>query len=900
MIFSVSEKPSARENLLHSKLMQPRLHAGLVPRAALFAHLDAGLTKKVTLLSAPTGFGKTTLVSAWLAERAIPAAWVALDGNDNDPVRFWTYVISALRALDPALGKTALAALMASQPGSLQNILTLLINDLSLLSTQRVLVLEDYHVITAAEVHETLTLLLQHLPASLHLVLISRTEPPLPLAVLRARDELLEVDADRLRFTQAETEAFLHATVSPDLPSSAVAKLQERTEGWVAGLRLAALSLQNRSGQDAERVLESFSGSHRYVADYLTQEVFAAQPQAVQDFLLRTCFLSRLTGSLCSAVMETSADTTAVLEQLERANLFLVRLEHGGRNWYRYSPLFAESMQTLARSRLGEAGLRTVFEKASAWYEYQQLYDEAIEAALSAGMFEQALALVEKFIEVNSLNEMRTLTRWLERIPPVLLLRDPAVCLTYAQVILFTQDRYAPATALRIEPLLQAAEQAWQAAGEAPRLGQVLALRGMMLLWQGDFPRALGYVHQSLEKLAESDVFWRGISLLNAGTGELYGGRILAAQDRILEARALLGASQNAHGVLAATQMLAGIFYQQADFEQAAQLNQQILQDAVGGEAMLDDLGTARLELARIAYEQNDLPAAREHAAQALELAQQRANQVLQCDAAIRLVLIDAAEGNLAQARPALKALIAQLQNPSALRAARAAQALLSLRSGELDTPGTWQTGMADDPRVLFLQKEQEAFILARLHIARHQPQEALSLLEEFLRDAQEQGRVSSQVQGLCLQALAYAALEQPGPAGQALTRALTIGQARGLRRMFLDEGTPLATVLRTLLPGLSNRTLSLYASTLLHLFPSGAIPSPEVAPGAVAPVEPLSGQELRVLRLLAAGLSNPEIARELVVSTNTVKTQVKSIYRKLDVNSRDEARSVAKELKLL
>jgi LuxR family maltose regulon positive regulatory protein len=340
------------DKILHAKLMAPRLAPALIHREDLLARLDTGLSRKLTLVSAPTGYGKTTLVNHWIADRKIPSAWLTLDEYDNDPVRFWTYVITALRAFDSSLGKPALSALASSQPVFFQSILTALINDLGALDEDCILALDEYHAITFAEIHETIAFLLQHLPAALHLVLIARSQPALPLGILRARDELVEFEVADLRFSAAETGAFLQQAAGVELPAALVEQLQERTQGWPAGLRLAARLLQNKNDAQAENLIQSFSGSHWFVADYLIQEVFENQTEPVQGFLLKTCFLERLTGTLCDAVTG-AADGAAMLAQLGRGDLFLVPLERSGaRIWYRYNLLFAESIQYLARQRL--------------------------------------------------------------------------------------------------------------------------------------------------------------------------------------------------------------------------------------------------------------------------------------------------------------------------------------------------------------------------------------------------------------------------------------------------------------------------------------------------------------------------------------------------------------------
>ena len=894
--------PTGNNPLLHHKLMPPRLNSNVIRREDLLSRLDQGLSRKLALVTAPTGFGKTTLVSMWIASRDFASAWVTLDQNDNDATRFWTYVVSALRTLNSSIGKTTLSTLMTSQLPSFQILLTPLINDLARLNEASVLVLEDFHFITSKEIVEGVSFLIQHLPNSLHIVIITRAEPDLPLPLLRVRDELVEIAAVDLRFDQKETQSFLQRAAQIDLSPSSISQLLQKTEGWVAGLRLIALSLHNKgSAKDIEKLINSFSGRDRYVADYLVEEVFKSQPEPVQSFLLKTCFFNRLTGSLCDAITSVN-NSAAVLEQLERDNLFIVQLERRqDQTWYRYNPMFAESIQYLARQRLDEASIQALFEKASSWYEYHGLLDEAVETALTSKLFDRAITLIEKFIEIHDLREMNTLGRWLENIPQQAILLHPLICFTYAQVILYSTDRFAHVTAIRIEPFLQAAESVWRANEEHESIGQLLSFRGNVQWWQGDFQKAFQYAHQSLDELPEHNVFWRGNSLLIIGYEALQAGRIRDAQDHILEARALLGAAQNIFGVLAAIQMLSEIFYWQGELEQAEQLNQQILTDAVGDESMLDDQGIASLNLARIAYERNDLEQAEQHVRRALELGKQRRNEMLQAPAVIQLAQIEAAKDNLVHARELVKSMEANVQNSALRREIQNAQARFSIRSMDISSLEWWVKIISNDEtqNALHLQQEREAFTLARLRIEEEKTDKALELLKQWQKDAVENGRVRSQVEALCVTALAYHADSNLSAAAQSLSRALPIGQTKGFRRIFLDEGPRMAALLQAMLSTVPNRTLSLFASTLLHSFSTEAT-SHLGATDSTVQVEPLSPQELRVLRLLVAGLSNAAVAQELIVSTNTVKTHVKSIYRKLNVNSRQEAREMARELKLL
>ena len=901
---SGNTQPKNWGDLLHTKLMPPRLHAPTIQRADLLTRLDEGLSRKLIVISAPTGFGKTTLVGSWIKNRSFPSAWLTLDPYDNDPTRFWTYAISALRGFDPAIGKTSLASLSAPNPPAFQHLLTPLVNDLAALEGPFVLVLDDFHLLTSPEVLAGLTFFIQHLPEPLHLLLTSRSDPELPLAILRVRDELVEIHSEQLRFNRQESEDFLRASLQADFSPSVVDRLLAKLRGWPAGLRLMVFSLQNNRPGGIEDFAASFSGNDRYMSDYLTQEVVDSQPEAIQSFLLKTSFLDRLTGSLCDALTG-KQNGAATLEQLERENLFLEQLDYGGeRIWYRYNPLFAESIQFLARQRLPEADIRSLFNRASAWYEGQQLYEQAIEATLAAGLNQRALLLIEKFIEIHDISELYTLSRWLEEIPEQEVYLHPAICTAYAQVILYTSDRFAPATAVQLEPLLQAAQKAWSADGNQQGLGELLSFRGMVAQWQGDFQKAYEYAAHSLDKLPEYDVLWRGVSLLIMAQEALNAGRIFEAQNKVLEARALLGAAQNIFGVLAAIQSLSQTYFWQGDLEAAEQLNQQILTEAVGDASMLDDQAIASLSLARIAYERNELEKAGQFARQALDLSRKRANQMLEVQVAALLARVQAVQGKLLQAVELVNSLAAQVRNPASLREIQESQAALAIRASEFAILESWRTGLeSKTENILPVQKEREAFTLARFLIEKGEYEKALQTLNGWKTDAARNGRIRSQVKALCLESLAYYFLTDLQRAKPTLMQALKLGRARGFRRLFLDLGMKFAEVLQELLPTLSEplseRPLRLYVATLLQSFAAQAS-APSTPTGTAILIEPLSDQEIRVLRLIAAGMSNAEVARELTISINTVKTHVKNIYRKLTVNSRDEARQVARELKLI
>ncbi|RIK36304.1 MAG: transcriptional regulator [Chloroflexi bacterium] len=927
----MAQRPRSPESpfpeLLRTKLMPPRRRAGRVPRSALLERLDEGLAYKLTLLSAPAGFGKTTLVSEWLACRSEhanlpPVAWVSLDKGDNDPVRFWRYVIAACQTFDASVGTAALALLGATPRPAFETILTSLINDLTRLSRHSILILEDYHAVDTQQVHEGVSFLLDHLPITLHLIMISRSDPPLPLARLRARNESYELRAADLRFSQLETVAFLQENVSFPLPPAAVALLEERTEGWVAGLQLVTLALQQRQqSQATEHLLATFSGTHHHILEYLVTEVLAAQPGPLQEFLLQTTFLNRLAASLCDAITGRN-DSVVILERLDRANLFLSTLDGAqqaptssaggsgsGETWYRYHPLFAEAMHQVARRRLGEASLRGLYNKASLWYEQHGYLGDAVETALSAQAYARAATLIERITEVGHFHsELHTLRRWVEQLPEEILRAHPRLCLSHALAILFTSDRSAPATAGRLQKPLQMAEERWLAEENEPQLGQLFAFRSLVAFWQGDLPASFAAAREALALLPVEDAYWRGISTLNVAGQAMLAGKLNEAQQILLEARTLCAAAGNSYGTRAATYLLGEVCIEQAELNQAAQLFQQVLEEAT--EDPLDQ-GHALVGLGLLAYEWNNLDVAERRALQAIEighnhtdtLGPQHAGEALAVPASLILAQVAQARGEPTQARQRLEALLAETQlSPLRRREVETCAARFALTVSDIAAVERWRAANAQRADDIFrLHQEREALVVARLAMAQGEAEEALRLLDHWRADAHTHGRTGREVEILALSALAHFALGNLSHAKETLIHSLTLAQPGHYQRLFLDEGEAMAALLQAVYPDVREQSLALYVRRLLLAFAEEST-EPVAAPaaGSSGLIEPLSAQEERVLRLLAAGRANPEIAQELVVSVNTVKTQVQSIYRKLDVHSREEAGDVARHLGLI
>lgn len=906
--------------LLRTKLALPRPRRSLVPRESLLSRLDEGLERKLILLSAPAGFGKTTLVSEWIATRSElreppSVVWVSLDAGDNDVALFWRYVITACQAFDVTVGKAALELLRASQRLPLEAALTTFINDLSQLERRCVLVLEDYHVITSSQIHETVAYFIDHMPAMLHLVILTRSDPPLPLARLRAYDDLYELHAADLRFSMSETHAFLQRTLSIPLSPATVERLEARTEGWAAGLRLLALALQgHKDSEDLERLLATISGSHRHIMEYLVVDVLSSQPVPLQDFLLHTSFLSRLTGSLCDAVTGRN-DSELVLEQLERANLFLLPLDEGG-TWYRYHALFAEAMQHEARRRLGEDYLRALYDRASHWYEEHNLPAEAVEVTLAVMDYTRAATLIEGMVgPQNTSTGLQTFLRWIDRLPEEMLQEHPMLCLTRAVALLFTQDRSDPATMALMQKSLDMAERYWRAQGEMFNLGEALAFRSQAEWWQGDLLQAFAHARQALDLLPDEGSLWGAAAKLTAAAEEEVAGRPFAARQLVLEGRTNFEAMSNPFGTRAAQLMLAAIYAQQGELHQAERFYQQILAEAAEDPV---DTAAALIGLAKLLYEWNNLLEAEQHLIQALDICKRHANdigkyhaeQVILIPASLVLARVFRARGETVKARQLLEELGMLTQEhrwPYVHREVLACQARLALDTEDLAAAQRWSgiiTQLGEDLR--FIQQEQEALIIARLLTAQGESEEALRLLDRWQEEANAQGRSRSELEILILKALVYGRMSgHQSQSRQTLVLALTLARPAGYQRLFLDEGQEMAVVLQSVLSEMRAEPHASHARTLLYAFARqqaelNALHSTAVSSTPVMPFEPLSAQERRVLRLLAAGRSNPEIAQELVVSINTVKTQAQSIYRKLNVNSRKEVREVAHQLHLL
>ena len=802
--------------LLATKLAIPPARPALVPRPRLIAALRAGLRARLTLVSAPAGFGKTTLLSAWRSVApggGIPVAWVSLDSGDNDPVRFWRYVAGALDSLYPGAGEAARAILRSPEAPPIEVVLTALINGLAGLQEDAVLVLDDYHVVESTAIHDGLAFLIEHLPAALHLVVAGRADPPLPLARWRARGQLLELRAQDLRFTLEEAAQFLDEVMGLELSAEHVAALEARTEGWIAGLQLAALSMRGRA--DLSGFVEAFTGSHRHIVDYLAGEVLQRQPDHVQSFLLQTSILERLAGPLCDAL--TGRDEgQAMLERLEQDNLFVVPLDDQ-RRWYRYHHLFGDFLRTRGE-RARPDQLPQLHRRAAAWHERHGLLDGAVRHALAGQDFERAADLIERSAESMWMRaELTTLLGWLEALPEAMRRSRPRLLLAHvwtslllhpfdsAAVELTLKDTEAAVGSIKSDPERDSTEMSDRREDIAELRGVLAAIRAAMTSMRADAPGTVVLAHQALELLPRGSVYWRTVTTTNLGLAYTSAGDMAAASETLAEAIALAESAGNVYTALSAKVWLARTMAVQGRLRSAAEVSRQGL-DAVTrqGAGALPAAGYLHLSLGQLLYEWSDLEAAERHAREGIERLgiHERGWGLVEAYALLARVrqAQDDAGGALdllGRAEEAARA----TGLPWALSLVAAYRARLGLEQGDLAGAARWveSTGLSTDDEAGH-QREIARMARARVFLAQGRPQEALQLLQRLAHTAEAAGRMARVVEMLALQSLALQAEGNDIAAVVALRRALSLAQPEGYVRTFVDEGAPVALLLTKVL----------------------------------------------------------------------------------------------------
>src|SRR5262245_37045983 len=932
---------SEQDVLLATKLHVPRQQPGFVARPRLTGRLDEALAGRLILVCAPAGFGKTSLLADWARRGGRSAAWLSLDAGDNDPARFWRHVVAALDRVRPGIADQVGPLLGPPAPPSFEGVITALINTLAdqpggpggpgasgdpgglggpggPAGDEVLLALDDYHLIDAEPVHTSLIFLLEHLPPGLPLVLASRSDPPLPLARLRAGGQLTELRAGDLRFTTDEAAALLGAAVGPGLPATAVEALAERTEGWAAGLQLAALSLPGQA--DVPGFVTAFGGSHRYVLDYLAGEVLEGQGEDMRGFLLETSVLERLSGALCDAVTG-RADSQTMLEAIERANLFLLPLDEV-RGWWRYHHLFADLLRArLRQERPDRVGV--LHRAAAAWCDGHGLADDAVRYAAAAGDVVWAARLIERHFDALFYlrGEAATVQRWLAALPAEVIGSRPRLCLAQAALA---------STSGRVEVvggLLDDAERASAAAADEPfepsvgrgvsLLVNVPATIALFRAWvaeiHGDAEATAAFASRALAGIGDGEQMLEFVTRGHLAVAEWLRGQPAVAERTLASGIAGWRAVRQPTLIAWAGHHLGEVQRARGRLDAALRTYQQTLEtNAPRGQPTGPAAGVGYVGMAEVAYQRGKLDAALRHVTEGITLCQQLSYTPPLAAGLATLAWIRQASGDASGALDAMGAAervapgteVTSLLNPVPAQWAR-----LQLAQGDVEAAARWtrQRGLAADHQPAYPQ-EREYLVLARVLLAQDRPGPALTLLNGMRDAAAAQGRTGSVIETQALQALALAAGGEETAALDVLAGVLTLACPQGYVRVFADEGPPMSALLRRLLAaqragqaaacGVPPRCLS----HLLRAFGGKDAADGSGRRAAAVPglAEQLTARELEILAFLAEGAPNPRIAEELLVTVDTVKKHVSHVLGKLGTANRTEAVTRAHQLGLI
>ncbi|QIN83279.1 helix-turn-helix transcriptional regulator [Rubrobacter tropicus] len=909
--------------ILATKLYVPPAQHGAVLRPRLIGRLNEGLHRRLTLVCAPAGFGKTTLIGEWIAGCGRPAAWLSLEEGDGDPARFLAYLVAALRAVAAGIGEGILDALRSPQPPPTEPLLTALLNEIAAVEDDFFLVLDDYHLVDAKAVDDAIAFLLEHVPPEMHLIIATREDPRLPLARLRARGQLSELRAGDLRFNPSEAAAFLKGEMGLDLSAEDIAALETRTEGWIAGLQLAALSMRGR--EDVSGFIRAFAGDNRFVVDYLVEEVLQRQPERIRSFLLRTSILERLSGALCDAVTG-QEEGSGMLEVLERGNFFVVPLDDK-RHWFRYHHLFADVLFAHLMAERPDQ-VPTLHRRASEWYEQNGLRADAIRHALAAEDFERAADLVE--LAVPAMRRSRqeaTLLAWLKALPDELFHVRPVLNVHYAGTLLQSgeldgvearlrdAERWLDESAdLRGRPEASSARMVVMHEGAYRRLpGSIAMYRAGLALVLGDVPESVTYARRALDLATEDDHFRRGAAAALLGLASWTNGDLEAAHRSYADGMAHLQMAGYISDAVGGSIALADIRIAQGRLREAMRTYEHALHLAAEqGEPVMRGTADMYVGMGEIHRERNDLEAATQHLLRSKEQGEHTGFPQNPYRWHVAMARIQEAEGDLDGALDLLQEaerLYVSDFYPN-VRPIAALKARVWAAQGRLGEALDWarEKGPSVEDDLSYV-REFEHITLARVLIAEHRCDradrsilEATGLLQRLLQAAEEGERPGRVIEILVLQALAHHVQGDTPAALVPLERALTLAEPEGYVRVFVDEGRPMA---RLLFEAAAHGILPDYAGRLLAALeaeedrsedqshPPPALPAQSLA-------EPLSQRELEVLRLIAQGLSNREIGERLFLALITVKGHNRNIFRKLQVRRRTEAVARARELGLL
>lgn len=873
---------------LSTKLFPPQPSEDLVKRDELTTRLEKGLNKSITIIAAPPGFGKTTLLSAWLSNRPDKkVAWYSLDEDDNEPGRFFAYIAASLRPLEPDPIPT-LDALLEAGSANPRELSAALLNDLSeFVSKSVVLVLDDYHHITSQAIHDAVAYLIDHLPSNIHLVFISRADPPLPLGRWRVRGQLTEIRADDLRFTEEEAAQFLNQTMGLSLSAKDIRTLEARTEGWVAGLQLAALSLQKSS--NPSEIISAFAGSNRYVADYLTDEVLSRQNETLRGFLLNTSVLERFNAALCDHLLQLPIGTSEImLDELQRANLFIVPLDAES-NWFRYHHLFAELLHR-RQIQTDQTHIPALHRRAAEWFEQNDLLLDAIHHWIAADEPSRVAALVESAIPKTwGQPGMSILMRRVESLPEIVIAEHATLSAFLGWTWLWLG--YGSE---RILPLLDRAEKQLGTRSD-PVLGRFNAIRSFIVrIRDNDASTSIQLGRLALSQLSADDSLWRGFANMSLAISLHSSGSLIEGEDAYRETSRLCEQGGDSITALMASCAMTQLLFDRGDLPQALSFSQQMANALRERTSTSLVRGWVHINKARAFYLVNDLKNAWLEANQTLELETQTGGMP---DVGLRLYALmtklELLKGNESAARKAADDLIVLANRGGVTNAidwAHAVHAELMFRLKDWPAFDAYARTYRPPQQPLFFPYRLGTLLRVRYLTRQKAWEEGRRLAEEQARLAHEAGYVEYEMELHIVRALLEQEAGKSSAAVKTLERALEIGKAGGYVRVFLDEGEEM----KNLLTQVQKSRKGDFAAGLLSAF--GA----PVQVDQSALIEPLTEREISILKLIAEGCSNPEIAEKLFLSVGTVKTHVKHIYGKLGIGDRVKAASIARELGLM
>ena len=871
------------EHLLTTKLFRPTQHALLVPRPHLFARLDKGKHGKLILVSAPAGFGKTTLLSTWAEQVDFPVAWLSLDEMDNAPAPFLTYLVAALQTIDPGIGESLLPALQSPQPPAPRTVLPRLITNLAGYP-EMLLVLDDYHLITEKAVHDILNDLIQHMPPSLHLVLATRVDPPLPLPRLRGRQQLTELRTADLRFSLEEADQLLNQVKALQISDRHVAALTLRTEGWITGLQMAVLSMHNRA--DVHQFIESFTGSNRYILDYLLEEVLNQQPQEIRDFLLRTSILTKLCSGLCTAVTGIS-NSQHMLEELERANLFLIPLDDH-RGWFRYHHLFADLLRQRLMQRNADV-LPALHMRASRWYAANGELGAAIEHAIAAEAFDDVIQLLKKYIQfIWEYGDQTRLSKWLAALPDDIIKEHPVILAHHAFALCYAGQH-------------QEAEAQLQAAGtnSEPFHSMASTVRSFYSLYSGDISAATSFAEEALTGLPADQHMWRALALSIQGDIYAYSGRFYNCED--IWERALRQA-ETAGCIFFALWVTAKLVIARKRLgklrEAANTFEKQSKRAKESGYSQVSFPGALYAVMSDVLLEWNQTDDAIHYAEMGLSLSESQNYAAGIAWSSLALIPASFAQRGISGVEEAIRQTEKQLQEHKlpkwTLNWLSSWKARVAIAQGRLADAECilHERGIILDGDFGF-PKEVEYLALVRLLIAKRQLDDAWVLLARLQAQLESMGWVDKLVQAKLLQALILQEEGNDEDSLDILKGILPLAEREGYLCVFLNEGPPMAKLLyKAMQVGIAPQ----WMNKLLAAFP---LVEPLQTPQALL-IKPLSPREMDVLAQIATGASNQEITIALHIALGTVKNHLKNIYAKLDVHSRTQALNKARSLGLI